>query len=184
MQRKFNEVSKKRFWKSRSLRSKKFVTGVFWKFFKQIFLRKLPGGFFLILYLTLKVNSFKSLFARVFVKPFTGFLLLQLRNDRTQKDKKKDTLREEIWSISVYSPNAGKYRPEKTPYLDNFHTVTAFSKRTPLHIILWKLHRFFLVTVFSKHLHIMPFTRFCIYVLEYFLTLIQKDIWCNILRIL
>ena len=70
------------------------------------------------------------------MKPFTGFLLLQLRNDRTQKDKKKDTLREEIWSISVYSPNAGKYRPEKTPYLDNFHTVTAFSKRTPLHIIL------------------------------------------------
>ena len=82
MQRKFNEVSKKRFWKSGSLRSKKFVTGVFWKFFKQIFLRKLPGGFFLILYLTLKVNSFKSLFARVFVKPFTGFLLLQLRNEK------------------------------------------------------------------------------------------------------
>ena len=23
----------------------------------------------------------------------------------------------------VFSPNAGKYRPEKTPYLDTFHTV-------------------------------------------------------------
>ena len=25
--------------------------------------------------------------------------------------------------ISVFSPNAGKYGPEKTPYLDIFHTV-------------------------------------------------------------
>ena len=25
--------------------------------------------------------------------------------------------------ISVFSPNAGKYGPEKTPYLDTFHTV-------------------------------------------------------------
>ena len=25
--------------------------------------------------------------------------------------------------ISVFCPNAGKYRPEKTPYLDTFHTV-------------------------------------------------------------
>ena len=23
----------------------------------------------------------------------------------------------------VFSPNTGKYRPEKTPYLDNFHAV-------------------------------------------------------------
>ena len=25
--------------------------------------------------------------------------------------------------LSVFSPNAGKYGPEKTPYLDTFHTV-------------------------------------------------------------
>ena len=25
--------------------------------------------------------------------------------------------------LSVFSPNAGKYRPEKTPYLDTFHAV-------------------------------------------------------------
>ena len=25
--------------------------------------------------------------------------------------------------LSVFSPNAGKYAPEKTPYLDNFHAV-------------------------------------------------------------
>ena len=25
--------------------------------------------------------------------------------------------------ISIFSPNTGKYRPEKTPYLDTFHKV-------------------------------------------------------------
>ena len=25
--------------------------------------------------------------------------------------------------LSVFSPNAGKYGPEKTPYLDTFHAV-------------------------------------------------------------
>ena len=25
--------------------------------------------------------------------------------------------------LSVFSPNAGKYEPEKTPYLDTFHAV-------------------------------------------------------------
>ena len=25
--------------------------------------------------------------------------------------------------LSVFSPNAGKYGPEKTPYLDTFHTT-------------------------------------------------------------
>ena len=28
--------------------------------------------------------------------------------------------------FSVFSPNAGKYRPEKTPYLDTFHAVNLF----------------------------------------------------------
>ena len=27
---------------------------------------------------------------------------------------------------SVFSPNAGKYVPERTPYLDTFHTVNVF----------------------------------------------------------
>ena len=27
------------------------------------------------------------------------------------------------WVFSVFSPNAGKYRPEKTPYFDTFHAV-------------------------------------------------------------
>ena len=29
--------------------------------------------------------------------------------------------------ISVFSPNAGKYGPEKTPYLDSFHAVLLFN---------------------------------------------------------
>ena len=28
--------------------------------------------------------------------------------------------------LSVFSPNAGKYRPDETPYLDTFHTVWIF----------------------------------------------------------
>ena len=29
---------------------------------------------------------------------------------------------------SVFSPNTGKYRPEKAPYLDTFHSVLALLK--------------------------------------------------------
>ena len=29
--------------------------------------------------------------------------------------------------LSVFSPNAGKYGPEKTPYLDTFHTVSTYN---------------------------------------------------------
>ena len=31
--------------------------------------------------------------------------------------------------LSVFSPNAGKYGPEKTPYLDIFHAVQVGSKK-------------------------------------------------------
>ena len=35
----------------------------------------------------------------------------------------------------VFSPNAGKYGPEKTPYLDTFHAVLPIiSKSEPLHL--------------------------------------------------
>ena len=33
--------------------------------------------------------------------------------------------------LSVFSPNAGKYEPEKTPYLETFHAVRVF--RTTYH---------------------------------------------------
>ena len=34
---------------------------------------------------------------------------------------------------SVFSPNAGKYGPEKTPYLDSFHTVISSLEETIAH---------------------------------------------------
>ena len=30
--------------------------------------------------------------------------------------------------LSVFSPNAGKYGPEKTPYLETFHAVILFNR--------------------------------------------------------
>ena len=30
--------------------------------------------------------------------------------------------------LSIFSPNAGKHRPEKTPYLDTFHAVLILEK--------------------------------------------------------
>ena len=34
-----------------------------------------------------------------------------------------DWIRRDTSYLSVFSPNAGKYRPEKNPYLDTFHAV-------------------------------------------------------------
>ena len=45
----------------------------------------------------------------------------------------KNKLREkylntEIFLVCIFSPNKGKYGPEKTPYLDTFHAVQFFYK--------------------------------------------------------
>ena len=37
-----------------------------------------------------------------------------------------DWIRRDTSHFSVFSPNAGRYGPEKTPYLDTFHTVSVF----------------------------------------------------------
>ena len=42
-----------------------------------------------------------------------------LHLDRIQRDAKY---------LSVFSPNAGKYGPEKTPYLNTFHVVNIIAK--------------------------------------------------------
>ena len=36
-------------------------------------------------------------------------------------------MRRDIPYLSVFSPNAGKYGPEKIPYLDTFHAVNSCS---------------------------------------------------------
>ena len=35
-----------------------------------------------------------------------------------------DWIRRDTSYLSIFSPNAGKYRPEKIPYLDTFHAVS------------------------------------------------------------
>ena len=41
--------------------------------------------------------------------------------------------------LSVFSPNAGKYGPEKTPYLDTFHVVLLVASAA----YIWLLNRHF-----------------------------------------
>ena len=41
-----------------------------------------------------------------------------------------DWIRRDMKYLSVFSPNAGKYRPEKTPYLDTFHAMYFLTKKT------------------------------------------------------
>ena len=36
----------------------------------------------------------------------------------------------------VFSPNTGKYGPEKTPYLDTFHAVNRLSIQKPIFSLL------------------------------------------------
>ena len=58
-------------------------------------------------------------------------LVLSFRSSLTRVVNKKYpfevSLNFTVWNVSKYgvfsSPNAGKYGPEKTPYLDTFHAV-------------------------------------------------------------
>ena len=55
--------------------------------------------------------------------PDTEFLLVRIfpHSDRVRRDTKY---------LSLFSPDAGKYGPEKAPYLDTFHTVLVLSKES------------------------------------------------------
>ena len=44
-----------------------------------------------------------------------------------------DKIRRDTPYLSIFSPNAGKYGPEKTPYLDNFHAVLVFHNECDLY---------------------------------------------------
>ena len=48
--------------------------------------------------------------------------------------------------LSAFSPNVGKYGPEKTPYLDTFHAVVAGLNLQPLFnaVQCFGIQRFFL----------------------------------------
>ena len=40
-----------------------------------------------------------------------------------------DTIRRDTSYLSVFSPNAEKYGPENTPYLDTFHAVSTYQNK-------------------------------------------------------
>ena len=70
--------------------------------------------------------------------PNTEFFLLRvfLHLDWIRRDTK-------YLYPSVFSPNSGKYGPEKTPYLDTFHTVfTTNNWGLPLGISLLNFNKF------------------------------------------
>ena len=58
----------------------------------------------------------KKMFLFLFL--FYKLFVLKRLHDCTFGCVKSDTS-----YLSVFSPNAGRYGPEKTPYLDTFHTV-------------------------------------------------------------
>ena len=90
---------------------------------------------------------------------------------------KKDTLCEEIRSISPYSVRMRENTDQKNPVFGQFSCRDGFFKEDIVAHYSMKIISFFPVTVFSKHLHVTSFTCFCIYVLEYLLTLIQNEIF-------
>ena len=54
-----------------------------------------------------------------------------------------DWIRRDTEYLSVFSPNAGKYRPAKTPYLDNFHAVLTLSTYVFLKMNRLGIHFFY-----------------------------------------
>ena len=88
---------------------------------------------------------------------------------------KKDTLREKIRSISPYSVRMRENTDQKNSVFGQISCSDSFFKEDIVAHYSMKIISFFPVTVFSKHLHVMSFTCFCIYVLEYLLTLIQNE---------
>ena len=51
--------------------------------------------------------------------------------------------RRDMEYLSVFSPNAEKYGPEKTPYLDTFHAVNELVQMFNIQIQTLKKHIFF-----------------------------------------
>ena len=54
--------------------------------------------------------------------------------------------------LSVFSPNAGKYGPEKTPYLDTFHTVFACMNKKSALVSYDRVNCYFNPSLIDKEL--------------------------------
>ena len=63
----------------------------------------------------------------MYVKLDRKAMKMHEKNMEWQKSSKKNQLSSTAWKVSKYGPvsgpNAGKYGPEETPYLDAFHAV-------------------------------------------------------------
>ena len=75
--------------------------------------------------------------------PNTEFFLVRIF-------RHSDWIRRDTSYLSVFSPNAGKYGPEKSPYLDTFHTVRTISA------CVWCIKIYFCIYInlfifFSRH---------------------------------
>ena len=57
-----------------------------------------------------------------------------------------DWIRRDTSYLSVFSPNAGKYGPEKTPYLDTFHAVVRFDILQDVYITSGEIFEIYIVT--------------------------------------
>ena len=65
-----------------------------------------------------------------------------------------DWIRRDTPYLSVFSPNAGKYGPEKTPYLDTFHAVHALLHGILMSVLIFRVvifQRIALRFIFEKY---------------------------------
>ena len=62
--------------------------------------------------------------------PFSLQKTLRENNQIRRIFPHSDWIRRDTSHLSIFSPSAGKYEPEKSPYLDTFHAVRALWLRT------------------------------------------------------
>ena len=66
-----------------------------------------------------------------------------------------------VKEISVFSPNAGKYGPEKTLYLDTFHAVLITLKEIFYYLKLYSLYSYFFCSCYQyKEFYIKYYGRY------------------------
>ena len=126
----------------------------FWEISKNTFFYRTP------LVDATGIIAWKDLFMLHYVKKIqiTLLVLISLTNNLWICHCMKSVqIRSFLWSI--FSPNAGKYGPEKTPYLDNFNAVCQSSCVTETGIYikwLWRLWR----NVFKNHNQMLKLQSF------------------------
>ena len=86
--------------------------------------------------------------------------------------------------LSVFSPNTGKYGPEKTPYLNTFHTVFhafIFDLNSSKELALHKMMKFSIKDFISKYDQIRSFLPSWSHILNKYL--MENIFFCVVLQI-